>query len=109
MSDIEDCHPIGSSFESFLEEEGLLDAVDEAAVKEVIAWQVSDGMFRQGLTKATLAGAMRTSRSQVNRLLDPSNTGVSLHTLFRAATVLGKTLRIELVDRTPEQDRTDAA
>jgi hypothetical protein len=68
--------PIGSSFEDFLEEDGLLATVDEVAIKEVIAWQV-------------------------NRLLDPANTGVSMHTLYRAAAVLGKTLRIELVDREP--------
>ncbi len=91
--------PIGSSFESFLEEDGLLEAVDEAAVKAVIAWQVAEEMKGRGLTKTALADAMRTSRSQVDRLLDPSNAGVALHTLYRAATVLGKQLKIELVDR----------
>ncbi len=91
--------PIGSSFESFLEEEGLLEEVDEAAVKAVIAWQVAEEMKTRGLTKTALAGAMRTSRTQVDRLLDPANTGLALHTLYRAAAVLGKTLRIELVDR----------
>jgi hypothetical protein len=91
--------PIGSSFESFLEEEGLLQAVDEAAVKEVIAWQVAEEMKGRGLTKTSLANAMHTSRSQVDRLLDPSNTGVALHTLYRAAAVLGKKLKVELVDR----------
>jgi hypothetical protein len=99
-------HPIGSSFESFLEEEGLLDSVDEAAIKEVIAWQVEQSMSERGLTKTALAEAMQTSRTQVNRLLDPANTGVSMHTLYRAAAVLGKTLRIELVDR--EADRKPA-
>jgi len=91
--------PIGSSFESFLEEEGLAQAVDEAAVKEVIAWQVAEEMKGRGLTKTSLASAMHTSRSQVDRLLDPSNTGVALHTLYRAAAVLGKKLKVELVDR----------
>jgi hypothetical protein len=91
--------PIGSSFESFLEEEGLLQVVDEAAVKEVIAWQVAEEMKGRGLTKTSLANAMQTSRSQVDRLLDPSNTGVALHTLYRAAAVLGKKLKIELVDQ----------
>lgn len=99
MNGIEDAlHPIGSSFESFLQEEGILDAVDEAAVKEVIAWQVAQGMASQGLTKTALATAMNTSRTQVNRLLDPENTGVALHTLYRAAAVLGKRLKVELVD-----------
>jgi len=91
-------HPIGSSFESFLEGEGMLEAVDEAAVKEVIAWQVAREMASRGLTKTALAAAMNTSRSQVNRLLDPGNTGVALHTLYRAAAVLGKRLKVEMVD-----------
>jgi antitoxin HicB len=91
-------HPIGSSFESFLEEEGLLEAVDEAAVKEVIAWQVAEAMKARGLTKTAMAEAMDTSRAQLSRLLDPGQTGVTLHTLYRAAAVLGKKLRIELVD-----------
>ncbi len=91
-------HPIGSSFESFLEKEGILEAVDEAAVKEVIAWQVAEAMRTRGLSKSAMAEAMDTSRTQVNRLLDPQNTGVALHTLYRAAAVLGKRLRVELVD-----------
>jgi hypothetical protein len=101
MTDLaaDEISPIGSSFESFLEEEGLLQAVDEAAVKEVIAWQVAEEMKGRGLTKTSLANAMHTSRSQVDRLLDPSNTGVALHTLYRAAAVLGKKLKVELVDR----------
>ena len=94
----EDAHPIGSSFESFLEEEGLFEAVDEAAIKEVIAWQIDQGMRHRKLSKAGLARAMSTSRTQVDRLLDPANTGVALHTLYRAATVLGKRLKVELVD-----------
>ena len=99
-----DIHPIGSSFESFLEEDGLLQAVDEAAIKEVIAWQVEQGMSARGMTKTALAEAMQTSRSQVDRLLDPANTSVSMHTLYRAASVLGKTLRIELTDRASDAD-----
>jgi antitoxin HicB len=101
--DRNDIHPIGSSFESFLEEEGLLEAVDEAAIKEVIAWQVEAGMSAMGMTKTGLAAAMQTSRSQVDRLLDPANTSISMHTLFRAASVLGKTLRIELTDRNEQR------
>jgi predicted thioesterase len=91
-------HPIGSSFESFLTEEGLLDAVDEAAVKQVIAWQVARAMQEQAISKTAMAEAMQTSRSQLDRLLDPANTGVALHTLFRAAAVLGKRLKVELVE-----------
>jgi predicted thioesterase len=102
-------HPIGSSFEDFLHEEGIVEAVDEAAVKEVIAWQVAQGMASRNLSKSAMAEAMRTSRTQVDRLLDPSNTGVALHTLYRAAAVLGKRLKIEFVDEEPEGKRADAA
>jgi predicted thioesterase len=97
MTGRHDIPPIGSSFESFLVEEGLLDAVDEAAIKQVIAWQVASAMQQQALSKTAMAAAMRTSRSQLDRLLDPANTGVALHTLFRAAAVLGKKLKVELV------------
>ncbi len=90
--------PIGSSFESFLVEEGLHDAVDEVAIKQVIAWQITQAMREQALSKSAMAAAMRTSRSQLDRLLDPTNPGLALHTLFRAAAVLGKRLRVELVN-----------
>ena len=90
--------PIGASFESFLEEDGILEAVDEAAVKKVIAWQIAEGMKQRKLNKSEMADAMQTSRTQLNRLLNPSNTGVALHTLYRAAAVLGKKLRVEMID-----------
>lgn len=86
----------GSSFESFLEEEGILDEVDEAAVKRVIAWQVEREMSARKLNKSQLARRMDTSRTQVDRLLDPANTSVTLHTLYKAAAVLGKRLRVSL-------------
>jgi antitoxin HicB len=76
----------------------LLAGVDEAAVKEVIAWQVAQAMRERGISKTEMAGAMQTSRTQLDRLLDPSNTGVALHTLYRAAAVLGKRLRVEMKD-----------
>jgi hypothetical protein len=101
-------HPIGSSFESFLAEDGILEAVDEAAVKEVIAWQVAQAMRERQLTKSAMAEAMKTSRTQVERLLDPSNTGVNLHTLYRAANVLGKHLRVEMVNDKPRARRSTA-
>lgn len=102
-------HPIGSTFESFLEEEGILEAVDEAAVKEVIAWQVAQGMASLNLSKSAMAAAMQTSRTQVDRLLDPRNTGVALHTLYRAAAVLGKRLKVEFVDEDVDRKHADAA
>jgi hypothetical protein len=67
-------------------------------VKEIIAWQVADAMRQRGLSKTAMAEAMQTSRAQLDRLLDPANTGVALHTLYRAASVLGKRLTIELTD-----------
>jgi len=83
-----------ASFESFLEEEGILEEVDEAAVKRVLAWQIGQEMAAKKIKKSVLARRMDTSRTQVDRLLDPSYTGVTLHTLHRAASVLGKRLRI---------------
>lgn len=86
----------GSSFESFLEEEGILEEVDEAAVKRVLAWQIEREMTARGINKSSLARRMDTSRTQVDRLLDPENAGVTLHTMHKAAAVLGKRLRVIL-------------
>jgi antitoxin HicB len=87
----------GSSFEDFLEEEGILDASNAAAVKKVLAWQIEQAMRTQHITKSAMAARMHTSRSQLERLLDPEKTGVSLETMQRAAAVVGRELRIELV------------
>ena len=91
-------HPIGSSFESFLAEAGIRDSVDEAAVKEVIEWRVSEATRSRRLSKAAMATATQTRRTQLDRLLDPANTGSALDTLYRAAAVLGKRLKTELAD-----------
>ena len=88
---------IGSSFEDFLSEEGMLESATERAVKRVLAWQVERAMQRQRLTKLEMARRMKTSRAQLDRLLDPSNTSVTLHTMQRAAVTVGKRLKIELV------------
>lgn len=95
-------HNSGSTFEDFLAEEGILDEVDEAAVKRVLAWELQQAMEQRGLNKSALAGLMDTSRSQVDRLLNPNNTSISLHTMFRAASVLGKRLSVRLEDE-PER------
>jgi antitoxin HicB len=87
----------GSSFEGFLEEEGILDASNATAVKKVLAWQIEQAMRTQHITKSAMAARMHTSRSQLERLLDPEKTGVSLETMQRAAAVVGRALRIELV------------
>jgi antitoxin HicB len=88
---------IGSSFESYLEEEGLRDAVEGLAQKRVIAWQIVQVMKETGITKVEMAERMHTSRTQVDRLLDPDNDKVQLDTLQRAAQAVGRTLRVELV------------
>ncbi len=87
----------GSSFEDFLKEEGIFDASNAAAVKKVLAWQIEQAMRTQHITKSAMAARMHTSRSQLERLLNPEKTGVSLETIQRAAAVVGRELRIELV------------
>ncbi|MEI7677683.1 MAG: helix-turn-helix domain-containing protein, partial [Bacteroidales bacterium] len=87
---------IGSSFDDFLKEEVLLDEVPAVAVKRVIAWQIAEEMKAQNLTKSSMAKKMHTSRASLNRLLDATDTSLTLTTLSSAASVLGKKLRIEL-------------
>lgn len=86
----------GSKFDEFLEEEGILAETEVVAVKRVIAFQLNELMKEQKLTKTQLAKRMGTSRSALERLLDPDNASVTLLTLERAAKALGKNIRIEL-------------
>jgi antitoxin HicB len=88
----------GSSFDSYLDEEGIRNEVEGAAVKRVLAWQFEREMEKQQKTKQGMARELKTSRSQLDRLLDPANTAVSLETLTRAANVLGKRLVFEIRD-----------
>jgi len=88
---------IGSSFESWLDEQGLREEVTAAAVKAVIAHQIAEAMRDQKITKTAMAARMRTSRAQLDRLLDPAHGGVTLETLQRAAKVVGREIRLELV------------
>jgi len=85
------------TFDDFLEEQGLLAEAEEAAIKRVLAWQISEAMRSQGLTKTEMAARMRTDRRQLDRLLDPRNASVTLNTLRRAASAVGRSLKIELV------------
>jgi len=87
---------MGSDFDDFLEKEGLLAEVEATAVKRVIAFQIEQMMREKQLSKTALARLMRTSRSAVNRLLDPDNPSVTLTTLEGAALALGKRLTISL-------------
>ena len=86
---------IGSSFDDFLEEEGTLAETEAVAIKRVIAYQLSQVMETQQLSKTAMARKMNTSRSALDRLLDPENTSLTLQTLERAAQAIGKRLRIE--------------
>jgi hypothetical protein len=92
----------GSSFDDYLEEDGIRNEVESAAIKKVLAWQFEQEMLKQQKTKQGMAKELRTSRSQLDRLLDPQNTAVSLETLTRAANVLGKQLIFEIRDRKPQ-------
>jgi antitoxin HicB len=95
----DECSPLGDTFESFLESEGIRDEVYGEAIKRVIAWQLEEARKASDLSKTAMADAMNTSRSQVERVLDPENVAVSLDVLNRAALAVGKRLKVELVDR----------
>jgi antitoxin HicB len=88
---------LGSTFESWLDEQGIRAEVTTAAIKAVVAFQLSQAMKEKGITKSAMADQMKTSRAQLDRLLDPANGGVTLETLQKAAKVLGRSIRVELV------------
>ena len=88
---------IGSSVDSWLEEEGILEETTALAVKRVVARQIAAEMTKQKLSNTAMAKRMGTSRVAVDRLLDPTNQAVTLKTLSRAATAVGRTLHLKLV------------
>ncbi len=88
----------GSSFDSFLDEEGIREEVEAFAIKRVLAWQLESAMRKQQKTKQAMARELHTSRSQLDRLLDPQNASVSLDTITRAARALGKRVIIQITD-----------
>ena len=88
---------IGSSFNDFLDEEGICEEVEAGAIKKIIAYRLQEAMEKERLSKTALAARLETSRAAINRLLDPENESITLTTLKKAATVLGKKLRFELV------------
>ena len=91
-------HPkIGSSLDDLLKEKGILEEVNAAALKRVIALQIEDEMRRRKISKSDLAKRMHTSRMAVDRLLDTTNGSVTLSTLGRVASALGRRLSVELV------------
>jgi predicted XRE-type DNA-binding protein len=88
----------GSTFDSFLEEEGIREEVEAVAIKRALAWQLAQAMQEQQKTKQAMAKQLHTSRSQLDRLLDPSNVSVTLDTITRAARALGKRVIIRVAD-----------
>jgi predicted XRE-type DNA-binding protein len=87
---------IGSSFESWLDEQGLREEAAAAGMKSVLSLQIAAAMKDKGLTKTHMAEIMQTSRAQVDRLLDPENMNATLETLLRAARAVGRELHLEL-------------
>jgi antitoxin HicB len=87
----------GSTLDSFLAQEGVLGEFQARAIKEVIAWQLAKAMKDRKLTKTVLAVLMKTSRTQINRVLDPNNGNVTIETLQRAAALVGRRVQLELV------------
>jgi hypothetical protein len=88
---------VGSSFDAFPAEQGILEECEEQAVKQILADQIKAALEKDRLTKAAMAVRMQTSRRALDRLLDPTNTSVTLHTLQRAAVAIGRQLRLELI------------
>lgn len=87
---------VGSSFDDFLKEQGTYEETTEQAVKRVLAYQLETAMKESGINKVEMAKQLKTSRSQLNRLLDPKNDKVTLAALSLAARAVGRTLRLEL-------------
>ncbi len=88
---------VGSNFESWLDEEGIRGEVTAAAVKAVISLQLAEAMKKKRITKKRMAEMMKTSRAQLDRILDPDNGSATIESLQRAARIVGKELRLELV------------
>ena len=88
---------IGESFESFLRDEGIYDAVTATAIKRTLALQIEHEMAAQNISKSEMARRMKTSATQLGRLLDPNNDRIQLDTLVKAASAVGKNLAISLV------------
>ncbi len=87
---------VGSSLDDFLKEEEFFDEAQAQAIKEVIAWQLAEAMKKKNISRRRMATLLKTSRTQVNRLLDPKDD-VTLSSLQRAALLVGRKVRVELV------------
>jgi len=104
MSDFEH---IGSSFDDFLEEEGIKEEVSVVAIKRVLAWKIQEEMAQQGLSKTKMADKLKTSRSGLDRLLDPENTSINLNTIQRIASQLGLEVHVSITE--VKQENTSVA
>jgi antitoxin HicB len=87
---------MGSSIDAFLKEEGIFEEVQAQAIKEVVAWQLAEAMKKKKISKSKMAMLLKTSRTQVDRLLDPKND-ITLGSLQRAAAIVGRRVNIELM------------
>jgi predicted XRE-type DNA-binding protein len=87
---------IGSDFEDFLAEEGQLEAATAVAIKRVLAWQIQQAMKETNVSQAELARRMKTSRAVIHRLLDATDPSVTLSTISKAASALGRSVRFQL-------------
>lgn len=87
----------GSTLDELLKEEGIYEEAKTQVAKEMIAWQIEQAMKKKGLTKKRMAELMETSRTQIDRLLNPKDHNVTLATLEKAAAIVGRQLRLELV------------
>lgn len=87
---------VGSDFDDFLKDEGLYEEVTAGAIKRILTQQISEAMKAGDISKSEMARRMHTSRSQLDRLLDPANTRIQLDTLFKAARAVGRSVRLEI-------------
>ena len=92
---------IGSSFDDFLREDGIYEEATSQALKRVVAWQLAQLMKERRISRVEMAKRMKTSRTQVNRLLDPANESIQLDTIQRAAEAVGKSVNITFEDLVP--------
>ena len=99
----------GSTFDSFLEQEGIREESEAVAVKRIFVWQIEHAMKQQKKTKQSMARALHTSRSQLDRLLDPQNTTVTINTAARVARLLKKRLVLRLAERVASKINDRAA
>ena len=88
---------IGSSLANYLKDEGAFEETSAVAIKRVLVWQLKETMKKDGISKNEMAKRMHTSRSQLDRMLDPDNDKIQLDTVFKAAQALGREVRIDLV------------